>query len=937
VPDRWLTDLATSIADGESVDWAAADARATEPADRDLLDQLKVVERITRGHEPGGDRRDLGALTTWGPFNGLTLIGHGTFGDVYRATDPRLDRLVALKLLRRREPGLSPEDRAVIEEARLMARVRHPHVVTVYGAERIDDRVGVWMEFIEGRTLEDDLRANGPFSVDDIVSIGIDLCGALAAVHRVGLLHRDVKAQNVIREASGRSVLTDFGSGRAVSLPPAPDPQTELAGTPLYLAPEVLAGAAASAQSEVYSLGVLLHHLATGSFPVRGRTLRDVRDLHDRRIRQSVRKKAPTLPAAVAGVIDRATAPDPAARYQSAEGVSAALQRVQARRRLVRRPALWAAVALAVTVLGAAEWAWLTPRNGMPAGVVAPAPDFRQLAAPWIDDVVVGNPEPNGQWLVCVEKRPDGTGRVARCDLSSRRNTAIGAIGEVAVSSGALVSADGARVAYVKPAPDRELRSSKIDGSDERLLRRFTPRELLCDLASWSWEGDTLAGVITSTDGTSEIVALAPDSPNGRRWPMSRRTIGRVSLSPDAQRIVFDADAYEPNRRDRDLFIIDLAAGTERRLARGPAVAPVWSTDGRSVFFATDRSGRWTIWRLAGDLDTEPVPTPVQELGTVGLVTVLGNRHDRVFYRLEGEPVEVHTASIDWEARRLDDTGPGVLAPISASSAPAWSPDGKRLAYLPFDGRQFAAAGRVSIIDALHGGQPASILITDQPFQDVTLLWAPNGQSLVACCALGASSRAWLLDVTSADGRRSHAVDFDLASPVFAVAFARDSNSMFYSTTNGIWSHDLKTNIEQQLFASAGQENLGNGLEVSPDGHRIAFDVRDASTHRTSIRSVPVGGGIANVVYESDQSVRLTGWSGDSSPAFVFLQSVTTSPPVWSLDKLSGALSLVDRKLITVPFPSGTVRQLRLHPDGRRVAYSTVVPAVRLWVLRPPA
>jgi serine/threonine-protein kinase len=934
VPDQWLTDLGASIADGESIDWAAADARATAPADRDLLERLKLVERITRGHELPAERVDSDGLNTWGPFTGLTRIGRGTFGDVYRATDPRLDRVVALKLLRRRESGHSAEDSAVIEEARLMARVRHPHVVTVYGAEQIDGCVGVWMEFLEGRTLEHHLKTSGPFSVDDVIEIGIELGGALEAVHRAGLLHRDVKAQNVIRDAQGRSVLTDFGSGRDVSL--KPDPRMELAGTPSYLAPEVLAGEPASARTEVYSLGVLLFYLATGSFPVRGRTLRDVRDLHERRVRRSVREIAPSLPVAVARVIDRATDPDPAERHQSPADLSAALQRVQARRRLVRRPALWAALALAATSLVAAEWTWLTPRYPTPSYAPSSAPDFRQLAAPWIDDVVVGNPEPNGLWLVCVEKRPGGAGRVARCDPSSRRATLMSGIGDVEAASGALLSADGARVAYVTRTPVRELRSSRTDGSDERILRRFTPQELPCDLASWSWEGDMLAGAISTTDRTSEIVALSPNSPNGRQWPLSHRTIGRVSLSADTRTIVFDADAYELNRRDHDLFVIDLGSGTERRLTRGPAVAPVWSADGRQVYFATDRSGRWAIWQIAADSEVEAIPTPVQDLGTAELVTVLGNRGGGLIYRLEGEPVEVHTASIDWDARRLDDAaGPGIVSPISAASAPAWSPDGHQLAYLPFDGHQFAAAGRVSIVDAVRGGQPASMLVTEQPFNDITLRWAPNGRSLLACCALGGASRAWLVDLTSADGRRSRPVDFDLTSPVFAVAFARDSNSVFYSTTDGIWSHDLKTNIEGQIFASAGRESLGDGLEVSPDGRRIAFDVRDGSTHRASIRSVPVGGGTADVIYESEQNVRLAGWSDDSSPSFVFLQSVTTAPSAWTIDKLFASNSPVDRRPIAVAFPAGTVRQLTVHPDGRRVAYSTVVPAVRLWGLRP--
>src|SRR5207244_2811767 len=102
---------------------------------------------------------------------------------------------------------------SVIDEGRLLARIRHPNVVTVHGADRIDGRVGLWMEYIHGRTLERSLAEQGPFSAPEAGEIGIQVCRALAAVHQAGLLHRDIKAQNVMREDGGRLVLMDFGAG----------------------------------------------------------------------------------------------------------------------------------------------------------------------------------------------------------------------------------------------------------------------------------------------------------------------------------------------------------------------------------------------------------------------------------------------------------------------------------------------------------------------------------------------------------------------------------------------------------------------------------------------------------------------------------------------------------------------------------------------------
>ena len=101
----------------------------------------------------------------------------------------------------------------MIQEGRLLARVRHPNIVTVYGAERVGGQVGVWMEFVHGKTLEEELRDARPFDVDRVIRIGIELSGALSTVHRAGLIHRDVKAQNVLCDRDGRLVLTDFGAG----------------------------------------------------------------------------------------------------------------------------------------------------------------------------------------------------------------------------------------------------------------------------------------------------------------------------------------------------------------------------------------------------------------------------------------------------------------------------------------------------------------------------------------------------------------------------------------------------------------------------------------------------------------------------------------------------------------------------------------------------
>ncbi len=261
----------------------------------------------------------------WGSLVVRERVGAGVFGEVYRAYDEQLQREVALKLLR---VGSRSSDRLaakVLNEGRLLARLRHPNVVMVHGVEARGDRVGLWMEFVRGCTLEQLLDRQGLFGAREAALIGQDLCRALAAVHAAGLVHRDVKAQNVMREEGGRVVLMDFGTG----VPAREDEGgrgAPAAGTPLYLAPELLEGGEATASSDLYSLGVLLYHLVTGGYPVVAASLGELKEAHQRG-RRRLHDARPDLPDAFIQAIDRALAPNPAERHASAGAMQEALTR----------------------------------------------------------------------------------------------------------------------------------------------------------------------------------------------------------------------------------------------------------------------------------------------------------------------------------------------------------------------------------------------------------------------------------------------------------------------------------------------------------------------------------------------------------------------------------------------------------------------------------
>ena len=210
--------LLESVADGADVDWAALDAAAATSAQRNRYRNLRLVARVAELHRTLVLEEEDRSLTnlatsapaadpqTWGHLSISSRLASGAFGQIYRAHDPQLNRAVALKLLRRDIAQLRSVDR-LLEEARTLAQVRHSNVVIVHGADVRDGRAGLWMELVDGQTLEAWVATQGRMGAGEITAIGIDLCRALAAVHGEGLVHGDVKAQNVMREKGGRIVL----------------------------------------------------------------------------------------------------------------------------------------------------------------------------------------------------------------------------------------------------------------------------------------------------------------------------------------------------------------------------------------------------------------------------------------------------------------------------------------------------------------------------------------------------------------------------------------------------------------------------------------------------------------------------------------------------------------------------------------------------------
>ncbi|MFC3453662.1 serine/threonine-protein kinase [Amycolatopsis speibonae] len=202
-------------------------------------------------------------------FDLIEPVGGGSMGTVWRARDENLERIVAVKeLLLPHGQGEQKADEAknrALREARIAARLVHPHAITVFGVIDEQDRPWIIMEYLPSTSLADKLR-EGPMEVDDVIRLAIQLCSALAAAHRAGIVHRDIKPGNVLLGDDDTVKITDFGISRAMG-----DVQLtatgEISGTPAFLAPEVARGEDATSASDVFSLGATLYTALEGGTP----------------------------------------------------------------------------------------------------------------------------------------------------------------------------------------------------------------------------------------------------------------------------------------------------------------------------------------------------------------------------------------------------------------------------------------------------------------------------------------------------------------------------------------------------------------------------------------------------------------------------------------------------------------------------------------------
>ena len=856
-----LERIVEAISEGEPVEWEKEAARSD--VDPDTLEALRLIDTVSRLHGSSGANRERaahergaaeavapGAERTWGNLRIRGPLGAGVYGEVYRAFDPGLRREVALKLW---DASAQPRTiEMVLEEARVLARVKHPNVLLVLGADVHDGRAGMWTELLDGATFEQLLTGLGPANWREISAYGIELCRALAAVHAVGLVHRDVKAANVMRERGGRIVLMDFGSageyeaGAAKGATPDASPGG-MEGTPLAMAPEVLRGGRAGPASDLYSLGVLLFRLVAGDYPVRAHTLDELREALARGPLPSLRSVRPDVPFEFADVVARALERDPADRFKSAVEMERAL-------------------------VSAFTSAWLAPSEAAPAATppaVSPAgaegrkPGSRAVV--WAAAALVVAEAVAGLWWA---KRP-----VTDRDAIPMQFTLDLPVGEhLAMFANLTVSPDGGKVAFA---------SIDTSGTSALWVRRFDslsstrlPGTEGATYPFWSPDGNQLAFYASGRlkriglDGDSVRVICQAEAGRGGSWGTDGTVLLAPSLVGPLLRVrasggvpvpatTLDSAVSETSHRwpcflpDGDHFLYvttperdgtySLFVGSlhsDRRVYVGPVESAVVYSSGLLIYRVNEglEARPFNLGTLRWSGDPRPLSAIPGYGGSVAEPHASVSRNGTLVYALES----VREGRLTW----IDAaTGAETVVARGPYFDPALSPAGHRVAVERAEG---SGRSNIWMLDMTSG---AAERWTDLPGMNWKPLWSPSGDSLIY-----SSNRS------GTDGLYARRTDGSLGD---RVVIPPGEQPMMWATSwpghgpitvtrfdksNGYNLYSLRGGALTPLVSTPALEARG---AVSPDGHWLAYDtnrsgqtriqVEDLGTHEEYLLPIPGG------------------------------------------------------------------------------------------------
>jgi eukaryotic-like serine/threonine-protein kinase len=634
--------------------------------------------------------------TRLGVYEILAPLGAGGMGEVYRARDTRLDRIVALKILPEGFAAKAERMRRFEREAKLLASLNHPNIAAIYGLEASDSMPALVMELVEGLTLAERIAA-GPIPLEDALPIARQLADAIEYAHRQGVIHRDLKPANIKVNSEGTVKVLDFGlatvqrgltaaEGTTLSqLPMADGLQEALTspgiamGTVAYMSPEQALGQEVDGRSDLFSLGVVLYEMFTRQLPFQGTTAAAIFNAILNKAPAPPGRINPDLPSELEGIINKCLEKDRGLRYQSAADLRADLKRVgrdhdaggvaaaglrpdtrqTAHRRAVRRATILAVLML---MIGAIFAYFYSTSSRSPA--LSPS-EYVQLTN-FTDSATEPSLSPDGRMVtfirgghnfplgnagqVYVKLLPDG---------ESQRLT-----NDNTLKFGPVFSPNGSRITYTVPWDTWTV--PVLGGQPTRLLPNASGLVWLDDrhvLFSKIKGTGFHMGIVTATEDRSEERAIY--------FPTHERAMAHFSwASPDRRWILLvemDRTArWQPCR----LVPFDGSSPGRQVGPHGACTAAAWGPHGRWMYFSAVVNGASHLWRQRfPDGRPEQITSgPTEEEGVAlapngkSVVTSVGIRESSIW--------------------RHDTAGDRVISSEGDAFAPQLSVDGRRVYYL---------------------------------------------------------------------------------------------------------------------------------------------------------------------------------------------------------------------------------------------------------------
>ena len=736
----------------------------------------------------------------------LEPLGAGGMGEVFVAEDTRLHRKVALKVLPQHFAD-DPSRWARFErEAQAVAALSHPNIVTVYSVEEADGIRFITMELVPGRPLSEQIPKEG-LPLDRFFELAVPIADAVAAAHRQGVIHRDLKPQNVVVGQDGRLRVLDFGLARfrdeGREGPPGSELLTrhltgegKIVGTVAYMPPEQLEGKPTDLRGDVFSLGVLLYEMATGQRPFKGDSAASVISSILRDTPASVTDLNPRLPRQLGRILRQCLAKDPEQRTQTAQDVRNQL--LELRREVETGDVRPSATAPGGARAGRGPWLWVALGAGIALTLVS-----------WYA-VTRARPSPDGGGQDAV----DGT----FLQLTDQA-------GEELFPS---LSKDGRTVAYAsRAAGNWDIYVQRVAGSVAVNITGDSPANDM--QPAFSPDGDRIAfrsdrdgGGVFVMGATGESVLRVSDfgsrpawSPDGGRLafetqnfeiPHARASdseVWQVDLGTGERRKLSEGDAVQPawsphGHRiaywgltaggQRDLFTIPAAGGPPVPVTQDPPLdwSPVWSNDGRFLYFSSERGGTMNLWRVAIDEMTG------KTTGEPVAVT-------------RGAAAESHSASVSGDGKRLAyitsvwfaglrresfDPALGKLAGDASwivrgsGSVPVFvdvSPDGEWIAYYGEGARDTSGSRHEEVVVSRKDGS-ARRRVVGGPHRYRMPRWSPSGEEIAFFSDRGGKYDIWCV---RPDGSGLRQVTADPERTILYPVWSPDGSKMAVSVRDG--------------------------------------------------------------------------------------------------------------------------------------------------------